>query len=68
MITFNKTLFTEVHSEYTPVERKQHKKQTNDQWRLLNVFDSLGIRQWPKDLKHLILGKRAARVTGLAFM
>ena len=25
----------EVHSEYTPVEQTQHKKQSNDQWRLL---------------------------------
>ena len=31
-------------------------------------FNSLSIRQWSRDLKHLISGKRATRITGLAFM
>ena len=28
----------EVYSEYTPVEQKGHKKQSNDQWRQLSLF------------------------------
>ena len=37
-----------VFSEYTPVEQKQHKKQSNDQWRLLTYL--VGFSFWLSEL------------------
>ena len=34
-----------VLSEYTPLELKRHKKQSNDQWRLLNELKTIGLQQ-----------------------
>ena len=46
----------EVHSDYTPVEQKQHKKQSNDQWRLLlkSVFAPALPEEYSSDEKFSI--------------
>ena len=46
----------EVHSEYVPLVLKRHKKQSNEQWRLL--FLALGLWENDKNLLNYKSGNR----------